>query len=226
MIFYIDPRLRRGEAVLDPASITHADLVLATHKHESHLDAETLPALMEASRRAKLVLPKSAVERACALGIGHDRMTTTDAGLRVECFKDGNYVRVYAAPSAHVKLDWSAMGGYPYLGYLLRAGPYTIYHSGDCVPHEDLVPRLLPYNVTVALLPIAGRGNFTIEQAAATAAEIGARWLVPMHYSEGDGCTQRFVDHMLFRCPEQRFKVFRRGEGWPIPEDDWESGAH
>ena len=45
------------------------------------------------------------------------------------------------------------LGGYPYLGYLVRFGNYTIYHAGDCVPYPGLVSRLIPYNVNVALLP-------------------------------------------------------------------------
>jgi L-ascorbate metabolism protein UlaG (beta-lactamase superfamily) len=218
MIFYIDPRLD-GAAPLDPADVNHADLVLASHDHPSHLHASTIPAILAASPRAKLVLPKAAAARAHSIGVSDHRMTTTDSGLRVEYFKDGDYVRFYAIPSAHGQLDYQPGDGYPYLGYLIRGGSCTIYHAGDCVPYDGLADRLRPFNVTVAILPVAGRANFTIDQAAQLAADIGARWLVPMHYSPQEDTAARFLDHLLFHRPEQRFKIFDHGEGWPVPED-------
>jgi len=63
-IFYIDPYLsdslspsrpRLTEPPVRPDRITHASLVLCTHAHADHLDPGTVPAILEASRRAKLV---------------------------------------------------------------------------------------------------------------------------------------------------------------------------
>jgi L-ascorbate metabolism protein UlaG (beta-lactamase superfamily) len=218
MVFYIDPRLD-GAVPLAPSEIHHADLVLATHGHPSHLHASTLPPLLDASPRAKLVLPKAAAARARSLGISDHRMTATDSGLRVEYFKDGNYVRLSAIPSAHGDVESGGDAGHPCLGYLIQGGACTIYHAGDCAPYDGLAASLRPYNVTVAILPIAGPGNFTVEQAAQLADDIQARWLAPMHYTSGDGALERFENHMLGHRPAQRFKVFQPGEGWPVPED-------
>ena len=232
IIFYIDPLLsnRPGRLMaspLPPAGVRHADLILCTHGHPSHLDPGSLPYMMAASGGARLVIPKSIAGRADAIGVEYRRMTTTDADLRVEYFKEGVYGRVYAVPSAHEELNWTPLGGYPYLGYLLRFDQVTIYHAGDCVPYDGLVDRLRPYNVTVALLPINGRdpergtpGNFTIAEAAQLAEEIGARWLVPMHYGMFEHDTvdvNRFIEHMLGHRPAQRFKIFECGEGWTVP---------
>lgn len=238
IIFYIDPYLsdsdgshaRMTASPLRPEDVAHADLILCTHEHCDHLDPGALPAMLRASRRAKLVLPKSLTEHAHRFGVPYERMTTTDSGLRIEYFKGFHYGRVYSVPSAHDSLDWSPLGGYPRLGYLLRFGSCTIYHAGDCIPYPDLVERLRPYNVTAALLPISGRnsvndlpGNFNIVEAAQLAEDIGARWLVPMHYgmfAHNTVDVDRFVDHMLFHRPSQRFKVFQCGEGWAIPLGD------
>ena len=107
-------------------------------------------------------------------------------------------------------------------GYLVSLpGGVTIYHAGDCVPYDRLAERLRPYNVTVALLPIAGAKNFNISEAARLAEEIGAEWLVPMHYGMFPGSTvevDRFIEHLLEHRPGQRFKIFQCGEGWSIPE--------
>jgi len=226
MIFYVDPCLSKGPERVLPSpllasEVGHADLILSTHAHPRHLDCASLQPMLEASPKAKLVLPKSAAFTANAAGIGYHRMTTTDSDLRVEYFKDGDYIRVYAVPSAHPGLDHTPIGGYPYLGYLIRCGGCTIYHSGDCVPYETLADRLRPYSVDVAIISIDGP-NFSIDEASQLAEEVGADWLIPMHYGTFADSTpdaSRFIEHMLFHRPSQRFKVFECGESWTIPED-------
>ena len=223
--FYIDPclstppgRTRRIAAPLDPAAIRHADMIFATHAHPGHLDAPAIVRILEASKSAKVALPKAAAAPAHAAGIPYDRMTTTDAGLRIEYFKENLYGRVYSVPSAHPRLDYTPEGGYPYLGYLIRFGRWTVYHAGDCAPYPELVYRLKPFNVSVALLPI-GEGKFTPSEAAQLALDIGAEWVVPMHYGTFDEDRESaFVAHMLGHRPEQRFKVLEVGEKWSMPE--------
>ncbi|SRR5579883_276087 len=219
--FYVDPFLsphpdRRVAAPLNPEQIRNADLLLATSG--SNLDAATLAPILEKSKNAKLVLPKSSAESGNAAGIPFNRMTTTDADLRVEYFKDNLYGRIYAVPSA---LEWSAASGFPNLGYLIRFGRWTVYHAGKCSSYNGLADRLRPFTVNVALLPI-GRGDFSIAEAGALASDIGAGWLVPMNYGTlGEDCGEEndFIAHMLGHRPELRFKVFQVGEKWTVPED-------
>ena len=183
-------------------------LILCTQA--DHLDAASVCALLAHSPRSKLVLPKSVASHANQLGISYHRMVTTDSGLRVEFLDD----RIYAVPSAHPELDWTAIGGFPYLGYLVRFGTCTIYHPGDCVPYDGLAGRLRPYNVTVAILPVGGRPNyFDVHEAAQLAEEIGASWLIPMRCKTND----EFVTHMLGQRPQQRFKILDIGEKWTVP---------
>jgi L-ascorbate 6-phosphate lactonase len=227
IVFYVDPclsqlpgRTRLLESPLSAEQVINADLILCTHKHEAHMDPGALPAILKASSRARVVLPKSAADHAHAIGVPYDRMTTTDSDLRVEYFKGTLYGRVYSVPSAHPELDWTPQGGYPHLGYLIRFGEFTIYHAGDCRPYEGIADRLRPYNVTAALLPISGNSSFEIAEAAQLAEDIGARWLVPMHYGtfvEQKGDVNRFIDHMLGFRPSIGFKVFQAGERWIIP---------
>ena len=214
-ILYVDPDLSGPDAPFRGADVTHAGLILCTHRGSLH--ADTVRPMLSASARARLVIPKSLAEHANSLGIHYHRMVTTDAGLRVEYLDD----RVYAVPSGpdkHDELDWTPLGGYPHLGYLVRFGAVTIYHAGACVPYDGIADRLRPYNVTVALLPIGGRPHrFEIAEAAQLAEGIGARWLAPMNYGMQSAEAQRFVEHMLGHRPAQRFKVFERGEMWSVP---------
>jgi L-ascorbate 6-phosphate lactonase len=233
ILFYIDPclttpqgRKRTLDAPVAPHAITNADMILCTHRHPAHMDPETLLPMLDSSPHAKVVLPKSSAEYARSIGIPFERMTTTDSGLRVEFFKDSLYGRIYCVPSAHPKMEWTPLGGYPYLGYLIRFEGITIYHAGDTVLYEDLAPRLKPYNVTVAILPIAGP-NLGIYESAQLAEDIGAAWLIPMHYGTLEDATDHpddprighFVEHMLGHRPLQRFKVFEVGDTWTIPAE-------
>lgn len=225
-IVYIDPYLSESlgprliDAPFSASDVTHAGLVLCTHTDSDHLDPVTVSSILGASKQARLVVPKGAASHANSLGIPYHRMVTTDSGLRVEYLDD----RIYAVPSAHPKLDWTPIGGYPYLGYLVRFGGCTIYHAGDSVPYPGLADRLRPYTVNVALVPISGHTGtevtFDAAEAAQLAEDIGATWLVPMHYgviANNSGDVNRFIEHMLGHRPYQKFKVFRLGERWVVP---------
>jgi L-ascorbate metabolism protein UlaG (beta-lactamase superfamily) len=218
--FYIDPRLSAADSPLAPEEVTNADMILCTHEHPGHMDPVTLAPMLAASPNAKVVLPKSSADFAhTAAGIPYNRMSTTDNGLRIEYFKDSLYGRVYAVPSAHPELNWHPIGGYPRLGYLIRFERITIYHAGDTLLYPDLAARLRPYNPTVAILPIAGDGNLSIQEGAQLAQEIGAQWLIPMHYHAGDEAVERFVEHLLGHRPSQKFKVFAEpGDRWTVPQ--------
>ena len=225
------PHPRLTAAPLHPAMVRHASLVLATHAHQAHLDPGTAPAILAASPRARLVLPRSAAGRAHMMGIDYLRMTTMDAGQRLEFVgAEGETVLIDAIASAHESLDWSERDGHPYLGYILRMGDHAIYHAGDCAPYEGLAEQLRPHRIDLALLPVNGRdaswgmpGNFTIAEAAALAEEAGIGCLAPMHYgmfAVNDVDPDRFVDHLLGHRPSVRFKIFECGEGWALPDQE------
>ena len=224
--FYIDPcfsdlpgKPRLCAAPLSGELVHHADMILTTHAHPGHLDISAVKQMLEASPHARLVIPRGSADAAHAGGIPYERITPTDNALRIEYFKENLYGRIYAIPSAHPQLDWTADRGYPYLGYLIRFGRWTIYHAGDCVLYSDLAARLRPFNVSVALLPVGGR-NFSVNEAAQLAQDIDATWAVPMHYGTFEEDRESaFIAHMLGHRPEQRFRVFRCGEKWTVPEE-------
>ena len=194
IVFYVDPWLPPN---IDATQVSNADMVLRTHFSAEAQDPTKL--ILEASPRAKVIVHKDAAETLKAAGIGYHRMTTTDAGLRVEYFKTGAYGRVYSVPARPNGL-----------GYLIRFGQCTIYHPGVSTWYEGLAEQLKPYNVTVALLPIGEKGF-----SPAEAASIQAEWLVPMNCDPET--TDRFTDHLLGHHPERRFKIFEREQSWTVP---------
>lgn len=175
---------------------------------------------LESSPKAKVVLPKSAGEVAHERGIEYRRMSTTDASLRIEYFKNGEYGRIYAVPSARrdasgePQLEWTPIGGFPRLGFMARFGAVTVWHSGLGVPYAELAERLRPYSLNVAIVTI-GADAFSEAEAADLAEAIDVPWLIPA--TTDAAARGRFVEHMLGHRPIQRFKLFEPGENWAIP---------
>jgi len=75
------------------------------------------------------------------------------------------------------------------MGYIIRFGDWSIYHSGDTLWFDDMEKLLKPFHVDVAILPINGNdpsrgvaGNLDVEEAARLGKTIGAGVVIPCHY--------------------------------------------
>jgi L-ascorbate metabolism protein UlaG (beta-lactamase superfamily) len=74
----------------------------------------------------------------------------------------------------------------------VTVGPFTLYHSGDCVPYEGLAASLLPFGIQICLLPVNGRdakrtslgiiGNFTLEESVELTKAVGSEYLLGHHF--------------------------------------------
>jgi L-ascorbate metabolism protein UlaG (beta-lactamase superfamily) len=184
------PHVRLTARAIDPKALDMVDVVTSSHNHTDHLDHETLWPLLAANPALTLVIPEAnrafVAERlrtdpAWPLGLVHGA-TREEAGFRIT-----------ALAVAHEQLDADELGRHHHLGYLVAAGPYLLFHSGDAVPYEGMADELLRLaggqRLDVALLPINGRlperrvpGNFWGDEAATFAHALGARLVVPMHY--------------------------------------------
>jgi L-ascorbate metabolism protein UlaG (beta-lactamase superfamily) len=136
---------------------------------------------------------------------------------------DGESVRVVpftftAVPAAHEALSPE------YAGYIVQAGAFRIYHSGDTILYEGIVDRLRPFNVDLALLPINGRaperrvaGNLDAREAAQLAKGIGARVVVPCHYEMFEFNTAS-PDDFVSACESlaQPFHLLQAGECYEL----------
>jgi L-ascorbate metabolism protein UlaG (beta-lactamase superfamily) len=178
------PHERMTERVVEPQKLRRIAAVLASHHHTDHLDGETLRAVFAANPGGVLVVPfphrELAAERT---GLAGDRIVGLDDGTSV----DVGAFRVEAVPAAHEVVEQDADGHMFYLGYVVSAGPFRVYHAGDTVPYDEMAPRIGP--VDLALLPINGRdrargvaGNMDGAEAAALAAALPARIAVPCHF--------------------------------------------
>jgi L-ascorbate metabolism protein UlaG (beta-lactamase superfamily) len=180
------PHVRMTRRAVDPERLDFVDAVTSSHMHTDHLDAETLGPLWRANPRLQLVIPEAnrsfVAER---LGCPRDWPLGLDDGAEVNIAG----FRIAAVPAAHEQIERDENGRSRHLGYVVRFGPFCLYHPGDCVPYEGQAERLRPFAVDLALLPINGRaperrvpGNFTGPEAAQLARAMGARLVIPCHY--------------------------------------------
>ena len=213
------PHVRMTARVVAPERLDFIDVVTSSHNHTDHLDAETLGPLLRVNPDLTLVIPEA--NRAFVA----DRLGINPAGpLGLD---DGRSITVQpftvtGVPAAHETLDRDDRGYFRYLGYVVRFGPWTLYHSGDTVWYDGIVDALNPRHIDVALLPINGSaperrvaGNLDGVEAARLAHAIGARMVIPCHFAMftfNTASPEAFMDEA--NRLGQPYAVLCNGECW------------
>jgi L-ascorbate metabolism protein UlaG (beta-lactamase superfamily) len=212
---------------MDPSLLDFVDVVTSTHNHTDHLDAETLRPILSANKQAKLVVPEAnrdfVAER---IGCAPSFPVGLDAG---ESAQIGGF-RVHGVPAAHNELDKDGSGRCKYLGYVVifesKGRLFTVYHSGDTLWHDSLLPALEPFDIDIALLPINGwrpergvAGNLWGNEAAELAKKLRAGLVVPCHYDMFEFNTES-PDLFVETCEKlnQPYRVLQTGEMVVYPE--------
>ncbi len=211
------PHIRMTELAIAPDQLTSIDIITSTHNHTDHLDSETLGPLFLANPMASFLIPEAnrdfVVDRlGCEpnwpIGFAGDDTTTIGE------------IEVSAVPAAHNSVDRDDQDRCRYLGYVVKLGETTIYHSGDTMMYDGMAERLRRFDIDVAILPINGykperrvAGNLFGDEAATLAHDIGAGVVIPCHY---DMFTFNTESPELFvkTCErlQQPHKVLRCGE--------------
>lgn len=213
------PHVRMTGRVIAPERLTGIDVATSSHNHTDHLDAETLLPLRASNPAMQFVIPEA--NRAfVAARLGTD--PTWPIGLN-----DGTSATIagfefHGIAAAHNALDRDAAGNHLYLGYIIRCGPWTLYHSGDTLLHLSLAESLRPFApIDLALLPINGNkperrvaGNLDGREAAQLAHAIGARLVVPCHYDLFAFNTADPSELFIPECERlaQPYRLLRAGE--------------
>jgi len=180
------PHTRMSELVSDPRLLRNISVISSSHNHTDHLDAETIIPILENNPGITFIIPEA------------NRAFVAE---RVKCkidfplgLNDRNAVTVdgftfHGIPAKHNEIERDEQGQCKYMGYVISFGKYNIYHSGDTLWFDDLVPLLKPFHIDLALLPINGNkperkvaGNLDSKEAAALAKAIAAGCVIPCHY--------------------------------------------
>lgn len=216
------PHVRMTERVIAPEKLGFVDVITSTHNHTDHLDAQTIVPIVRAAaappRRSEvsLVLPAANVEFATErLREALPPFVPMRAG-QTERVKEFEFTAIRAA---HDRLETDARGLDLYLGYLVRVGPVTIYHSGDTIVYEGMRNSLHGRGIDIAILPINGKvGNMNGADAARLAFDIGAGLAIPCHYDLFEFNTASPQELFVPECERlgQKYKVLQAGERWTV----------
>jgi L-ascorbate metabolism protein UlaG (beta-lactamase superfamily) len=183
------PHTRMMPAPLEAGEVCDLDLVLCSHRHSDHTDPGSLATLAENNSRCRFVVPRVELQSATAIGLSESRLIPVNDGDTIHV---SDSFQIHVIPAAHETLKVNDRGEHHFLGFILKLGGLTLYHSGDCIVYNGLVERLREHAVDLALLPVNGRserlksrgipGNMTFEEAKdlCVAARIGV--MIPHHF--------------------------------------------
>jgi L-ascorbate metabolism protein UlaG (beta-lactamase superfamily) len=217
------PHVPIAERIVNPfllGALEGFDFITSSHNHTDHFDPDTLLPLLGTNPDIPLVVP--AANRDVSI-----QRLGDDASSRLRFLDDGasltiGDIEIHGIASAHNAVERDENGHCRFLGYVIRWGPLTLYHSGDTMLHDQLVPSLRRFEIDLALLPINGdkperrvAGNLDGPQAAQLAHDIGARCVIPCHYDMFEFNTAS-PDEFVAACErlKQKCHVLRNGEGW------------
>lgn len=211
------PHTRLSELVISPSLLKGIDIVTSSHNHTDHLDAATLIPVLENNRDIRFIIPEAnrafVAERVkCAIDF--------PLGLN-----DGQSVQIgdfsfHGIPAKHNTIDRDEQGNCRYMGYVIRFGGYSIYHSGDTLWFDELPELLRPFAIDLALLPVNGdkperkvAGNLDHREAVKLARLLGVKTVIPCHYDMFSFNTANVEDFEKEALEAgQGYQVLRGGE--------------
>ena len=183
------PHNRMNPSPLTVSEINDLDFILCTHRHSDHMDPEALPELLKLNPACKLIAPRAETEQVKKIGIDSNRTFFVNDGENIELAPG---ISLDVIPSAHEALKADENGSHYCLGYILKLGNLTIYHSGDCVPYPGLTEGVKRRKIDIALLPVNGRdehgrsrgvpGNFSLEESLQLCKNAGIPVMICHHF--------------------------------------------
>ena len=164
-VIYIDPTSLGAEP-------PQADIILISHEHQDHF----APAILKQISKPETVIVASQRVAEKLKGI-EGEVRALQPGERTTVGE----VEIETVPAYNIDKSFhpKTAGN---LGFIVTLGGERLYFAGD----TDHIPEMADIQCDVALLPIGGTYTMDVEEAAAAAADIGARVTVPMHERSAD----------------------------------------
>jgi len=197
---------RRFPAPVPIPEVAGIDGFVGTHDHLDHIDHEAWRSWSSACPDARFVFPSIHRESILGDGIPEERQLPIDAGQSVRI----GHITIHAIPAAHEFLSPDEQGRHPCLQYIVEGEGKRIYHAGDTLRYEGMLPLLKSFGpIDAALLPINGRdgaryrrnciGNMTFQEAADLAGELRPGLVIPGHwdmFADNPGDPDAFADYL------------------------------
>lgn len=199
------------------------DFVLCTHDHADHMHPATLAGLARANPALTVVVPRPLLKKAAGYGVPDFSLCGACQGQTI-ALAEG--IAITPVATAHEAYKFDEEGNSLTLGYVIKLGGQTLFHSGDTILTAQLRDDLCAFGgFAAAMLPINGRdlerrqrgivGNMASREACWLAGQIGAALTIPLHYDLIPGNDENplaFADCMQRYAPGSRYHIFQLGE--------------
>jgi L-ascorbate metabolism protein UlaG (beta-lactamase superfamily) len=217
------PHTRLTRRCIAPEQLDVVNIVTSSHAHTDHLDPGTLRPLVKANPGLLMIAPEA------IRALVQERSTLPDSsihGLNAGEYLNLNSLEFHAIPSAHNDLEMDGFGRYKFLGFVLKIGPWTVYHSGDTLLYDGLEETLKRFKPDLMFLPINGNdptrgvaGNLNGLEAARLAHAVGTGLVVPHHFELFEFNTAS-PEEFVLECERlnQPYRVLRCGERLTLTE--------
>ena len=206
--YYASPAPDRQIPPPVPAEeMTGVTAFLGTHDHLDHIDHASWKIWSRVCPDALFVFPRAHRAGILADGISEANCRGLNDGESCTVGK----IRVHAVAAAHEFLAQDPETRlYPCLQYIIEGSGIRIWHAGDTLRYEGMLPALQAFSpLSAALLPINGRdgtryrrnciGNLTFQEAADLAGELRPGLVLPGHwdlFADNPGDPEAFADYL------------------------------
>lgn len=171
------------------ADFSNVDYIFITHAHLDHADSESLEKLILKNPNILIFCPESvwAILKDKNLISRHLNV------LNKNYIKLNDDLEVNVIPAAHLELSFTKNGMPENVGYLFQTSHQIIYHSGDTIPHPEIISAIHSIGCPdIAFLPCNERnyyrdkmgivGNMSIREMFQFAEDIKTRHVCAVHW--------------------------------------------
>lgn len=215
-------RRRVVQCAINLADLSSIDVVIASRSHIDRADVKLLAAVFNANPKAAFVVPETCRKAIAAL-LGCDPAWPwgLDDGESVSF----GGITVLALSAAHQVNVRDAARSQDCHGYVVWFGDMTVFYGADARIGPELVERLRPLKIDVAILKCAehppesrGVGNLLDDEVAKMVRQIGVRLVVP-YYDDTANAGHEWLDSFAAMCErlDQPYKILRCGERLVVP---------
>jgi N-acyl-phosphatidylethanolamine-hydrolysing phospholipase D len=199
------------------AALPHVDFAVISHDHYDHADMEAVAAL--AARGVRFVVPLRMGELIRQAG---GEAIELDWGQSVELAG----VRIHCVPAQHFSGRWVDDTDHRLWAGFVVEGPTTrFFHAGDTGYFDGfraIGERFGP--IDIAAVPVGAYEplammrwvHMTPEEAVQAAVDVGANYMVPMHYGTFELTEESFGDPPRRFLAEMKRRGFDRDRAWVL----------